>query len=184
MKLAVTGTAGLGKSTLSRRLAEKYQLELIEEGFNILNAAKDRKDLIQLLQQILNRKATLEANAERFVTDRCPIDLIHNWIGRRLHKIDPHLSANFINNCIQECRKYDFIVILPWNSFKFQQATEGLFRNTDNFELLRNQSNLIGYTHLWIRKEKIIQVSQTANKLEDRINVIETVIQQRRPDLL
>ena len=122
--------------------------------------------------------------SERFVTDRCPIDLVHNWLNYRLHRIDLEASEAFVRRSIEECRKYDFVVVMPCNSIELKQEEGELPRNMNPVSQLRNHSNLLGYTHIWIEKNKIIEIPREVRSIEERVSWLDSVIRAKRPDLL
>lgn len=184
MKIAISGTAGTGKSTLSKALAAKLNLVHIDENYAPLNDARLKGDFPPRLTQILHHKRTLENTAVNFVTDRCAIDLLHTWLNQSGHKINPQLTAQFFKECRQQIQTYDFVLITPWNSFKLVQNDAVVPREMDIMEQLRHHASIMGHTHLWLQKTRIIEIPQSMANIDERIDFVLATIKKRRPELL
>ena len=179
MKIAITGSACIGKSTLALKLAEKLEVGLIKENYQSLENVKSMDDFAEKLIYIQQQKL-LQEDQGSFVSDRCPIDLMHLWLYHEFHLIQSE-SDTFIQSCIQQVRQYDFIIIPPWNSFKLEQNAQGT-RVINSLTQLRNHATLVGYTHMFCRPKSIIEIPQSVNTCEERVNLIIAVIKQRRPE--
>src|SRR5690606_7187586 len=117
-----------GKTTLAKAISEKLGIHYIEEHFddhidrrNIQTKAP--KQWGEELVGILNAKIQIEDSLEGFVSDRCPLDLLHFWCHYRLEaKFSQKTNQRFFNKCIKRARSYDFIVFPPWGSFPMEQV--------------------------------------------------------------
>lgn len=178
MKIAISGSGGIGKSTLSKNLANKFNIALIEENYAALNASDDQKAPHQKLFQIFETKLVLENEHSSFVTDRCPLDLMNTWLSRGLHTRNVP-SAKFIRQCTEHCSRYDFVIIPPWNSFPLEQATQSLPRNMNKLGQMRQHASILGLAHIWIDPEKIIEIPKSMNELEERIKYVSSIIQSK-----
>jgi adenylate kinase family enzyme len=183
MRIAITGSAGIGKSTLAKALSEKYNLTLINEHYTAIKQVQYKSEYTRILTQIFQEKAAMEARVEKFVTDRCPIDLIKICINQELYLIDRPFVEGFVQQCVQALRQYDFVVVLPWNSFPLTQA-EDMCRNMDSLQQLHSQAQMVGFTHMWINKMKVLEIPQTMNQHEQRLDAIDRAIRQLRPELI
>ena len=79
MKIAVSGSAGVGKTTFSRQLAEDLNVSHIAEGYDEFydesgHVIQPHKRLAEAMVTLANKKFALEKRAGRFVSDRCPVD--------------------------------------------------------------------------------------------------------------
>jgi hypothetical protein len=184
MKIAISGSAGTGKSTFSKALAAKLNLTHIAENYDPLNDARIKGDFPPRLTAIFHQKRTLENNAISFVTDRCPIDLLHTWLNQSCHKINPQLTAQFLRDCQQQTRAYDFVILTPWNSFKLIQNDATVMREMDIMEQLRHHASIVGHAHLWLPKTRIIEIPQNISDINERLDFVLTTIKKRRPELL
>ena len=185
MKIAISGTAGIGKSTLAMALAEKYNIALIEEGYQVFKDSKQGQNGLDVLQDIFSKKSAEELDAgESCVSDRSPLDLMHICLKMKSYKTERKAANSFIQSCIKAAQNFDFIVLLPWGSFEPQQFNNTqMSRNTDILDLLTNHSSIVGYTHMFVPARRIIELPRRANKLEQRIDMIDKQISRRRPDL-
>lgn len=185
MKIAVSGTAGTGKSTFARVLAEKYALTYIDEGYSSLLGLDKDQLIIDKLEDIFIDKSKAELNANGgFVSDRCPIDLIHLCIKNKIHIIDGQKASRFIGKSIQAMKTYDFIIIPPWNSIKLEKSNGGqLNRNMNPLIQMSNHSNITGYVHMFVRGAKIIELPRSLSEIEQRVEYADKLIRKRRPDL-
>ena len=184
MKIAITGTSGTGKSTLTHALAQQLGLIAIDEHYEPLFDTKVKSDFPPRLSRILENKHQLEVSANNFVVDRLPLDLIHIWLNQSGHKINPALTRAFLERCIRLTSGYDFVVVTPWNSIPLLPTGNLLPRNMDILEQLRNHASLVGHVHMWVEKTRIIEIPQSMTRLDDRINFIIAQIKKRRPGLL
>lgn len=184
MKIAISGSAGTGKSTLCRMLSTELGLTHIDENYEPVYDARLKGDFPPRILKILNHKRTLENNAHRFVSDRCPLDLMHMWLNQTCHKIAPKLTNTFFDECRQQIHTYDFVILTPWNSFKLVQNTSALPREMNIMEQLRNHAGIVGQTHLWVAKARIIEIPSSINSIDERTSFVIATIKKRRPELL
>ena len=184
MKIAISGSTGTGKSTLAAALAEKLSIPLIEENYQPLYDARVKGDFPPRLLTILRNKHTLEKAHSDFVTDRCPIDLMHLWLNQSGHKISRPLTNQFFELALPQLQIYDFVIIPPWNSIQLQQSTEALPRDLDIIEQLRHHASILGHAYMWAPKIKIIEIPQPITSLEARVDFVLEQIKKRRPELL
>ena len=179
MKIAVSGTAGVGKTVLSSALAPLLELKYIAENYEPLfdNAGSfnsSPENLIQAIYQVLDNKHKIEVEAVNFITDRCPVDLFHMWMTKGLDK-DEAATAEFFAHCLQQTRNYDFILLPAWGSLKLQQK-EGQknrqVRVMNAWTQLRNHASITGYIHLWVPPIRIIQLPMSLSDHDQRVRFV------------
>lgn len=159
-RIAMCGSAGVGKSTLGRRIADALGLPYLDEtmrdrlaaGLDIHTLDHDgmRDLLVELWQEQRDREA---ACPEGFVTDRSPIDYATFWLHYHLHH-DREATESWMSETLAELPRFDAVVLLPWGvlplvddgvrstnrwaQFMFQGMVEAMAtRSADDAQLLR-----------------------------------------------
>jgi nicotinamide riboside kinase len=119
-RLALSGSAGTGKSTLGRALAARLDVPYLPEGMRLrIEAGLDlhaisHAGLRDLLLDLWQEQRAWEAEAEAcgFVADRSSVDFAAFWLHYRFGE-DPSAAA-FCGETLDHARRYDQIVLLPW----------------------------------------------------------------------
>lgn len=178
LKIAFSGSAGIGKSTLARAVADCLTLPLIDEHFDEFIDRTDIKNKTARqygdeFVAILRHKSMLEAQYPGFVSDRCPIDLLHFWSFYRLGaSLSAETNRRFLNSCIKGIRAYDFVVLPPWNGIPLVQLGEDrpkAKRNMNGYIQLKHHASIVGFTHMWVDKPKIIEIPQMVREHQQRV---------------
>lgn len=122
-RLALSGSAGTGKSTLGRALAERWGVPYLPEGMRRrLEAGLDlhRLDhfgLQALVAELWEEQRAAEdaavAAAGGFVADRSSVDFAAFWLHYRFTD-DQEATAAFLGHTLGRAAAYDAIVLLPW----------------------------------------------------------------------
>lgn len=179
MKIAVSGSAGTGKSTLCQVLAERLGVASIAENFGPLRGARLKGDFVPKITEIMQKKHALEAAEDHFVSDRCALDLLHIWLIQSCHVIAPEQTAVMLSQCIEQVSGYDYLVLTPWNSFKLEQKPGSLIRNMNPMEQLRFHAAIVGQAHIWMPKQKIIEVPRSMADVNQRVDYVLEEIDRR-----
>lgn len=124
-RVALSGSAGVGKSTLGAALARDLDLPFIPEGMRsrleggLMLHRLSREELRALVHALWEEQAALEAQAIAsyggFVADRGSVDyaafyLHYGFIGPE------DGTAEFLGQCIAHAQDYSRTVVLPWGS--------------------------------------------------------------------
>ena len=150
MRIAITGSAGTGKSTLAAALGERLGAPVVPEGMReyLERTGIDLHDvgpdgLRRLVLALWEERLPLES-APSFVADRCSVDFAAFWLFYRFDH-SPDTSARQATWAAHAAR-YDRVVVLPfggislvgdgirtanqWTQLHFQLLLEGLLRRT------------------------------------------------------
>lgn len=119
IRIGITGTHGVGKSTLAQDLAEKLGLPLISERARVVavrmgirssdELVKDRR-LAQTFQlAVLSEQIAAEAHNPSFISGRTVLDCLAYW---KLYGLDNSAVAHaYSRRCL--IRPYDVVVYIP-----------------------------------------------------------------------
>jgi|GEM_PF-817980 len=124
MRIGITGSHGVGKTTLAQALSDALNLPLIQEQARVV-----ARDLgIKTLDEIKNDKfrfreyqclvpayqiAAEKSNPAGFVSDRTTIDCAAYWLKWHAHNWPSGLNNNYYDICMANVKYYDLIVYVP-----------------------------------------------------------------------
>ena len=148
LRIALSGSAGTGKTTLGRRLADELGLPFIEEGMRRRLEAGlrlhefgpgDYEDLIcDLWAEQREQERALAATG--FVADRSVYDFAAFWLHYGF-MADRERTERTLPALLEEGRHYDRVLLLPWGVIPLEH--DGV-RSTDRWTQLRFQSIVEG----------------------------------------
>ncbi|MSP57086.1 MAG: hypothetical protein EXR69_16035 [Myxococcales bacterium] len=125
-RIALSGSAGTGKTTLGKRLAAELGLPYVPEGMRAYLEGNG-PDLHSLgrdgLRALVLRLWDEQMEAERvavqdhggFVVDRCAVDFSAFWIYYGYAADDPETRRLFAET--QAPTRYDSVWLFPWGAF-------------------------------------------------------------------
>ena len=175
MRIAVSGSAGSGKTSLVESLSNKLNLKIIPEHYDEFFDEQGRhlkppKRLMQKIDKVLDIKHKQELDAGIFIVDRCPIDLFNLWMTRGFHSSKRH-TDEFQKKCIKYLKKYDAVILLPWGDIPLKQIDQkGSRRKRVMMPWIqfRHHSTIIGIAMQWVPLKKIIAVPKGLDGIEQR----------------
>jgi predicted ATPase len=119
-RIALSGSAGTGKTSLASRLAASLALPLSEDPVRRVLAEQRYRDLdavarAALAEEVLRLRVDGEADLTSFVADGSTVELASFW----LRWVTPDLadgarSRQFLDRCRAHAARYTWLVILPF----------------------------------------------------------------------
>ncbi|MGQ0552220.1 MAG: histidine phosphatase family protein [Planctomycetota bacterium] len=181
LRLAVSGSAGTGKTTLGRRLAADLGVPYLEEGMrrrierglqlHLLSPA----EVSIILRELWNEQREREeaASATGFVADRCSADYAAFWIHYGLHHLSPSaaeaaVTEDWIASCLQRLDRYDRVLLFPWGALPLRE--DGV-RSTNRWTQFQYQSVLETMLRRHAPSGLVLPVS-TSDDLELRLRFV------------
>ena len=166
MKIALSGSAGTGKTTLARALSQELALPYFEEGMrSLLEGGLDLHSLNieqhrQLMRDMWSAQEAQELGAvEGFVADRSSLDYAAFWLHYGLYE-DREASDEFMAAMQAYAESYDHVVLLPWGVIQLQD--DGV-RTTNRWIQLRYQGILETCLKRFLPPAKLLVVPETGD---------------------
>ena len=145
-RIAVSGSAGTGKTTLAKAAAAELGVPYLPEGMReYLEATGDNlhdlgfEGLRSLVLRLWDERQELEARHASFVADRASYDFAAFWLFYGFAKEDAD-TVRLLDETLRSTR-YDAVYILPWGSIPL--VADGV-RSTNRFAQLQTQALIAG----------------------------------------
>ncbi len=179
MKIAVSGSVGIGKTTLVNQLAEQLELAVVEEFYEEYFGGKSKfnstfEEAAGVFRQVLEFKHNKEEEYQSFITDRCPVDLMNLWLKRGLQRGNTD-SRSFYEKCRAFSLDYDFIIFLPWDVIPLKQLDDvgkSRRRILNSWTQLDNQACMLGLAYSWLGDNRIIQLPASELDTQQRVDFV------------
>lgn len=159
IRLAISGSAGTGKTTLAMDLAGRLELPYLEEGFrkrreagldlHNLSPTETRALLTELYEEAIGE---VKACGEGFVQDRCPLDFLAFWLHYGFWS-EQEESHELYSRAQADLKFYDTIIVLPWGAIELE--FDGI-RSTNRWLQLKYQSLFEGLAHRLAPDNKLL----------------------------
>ena len=172
-RIAVTGSAGVGKSTLARAVSDRLGVPLVDEGMRRrLEAGLDlralgrdglRDLLLELFAEMMADTQAATAEAGGFVADRASLDVAAFWLYYGFGH-DAAATADLISRVRDTVELYDLIVILPWGALPLQ---DDRIRTANPWLQLHYHAVIDGLLARWAARTLAIPAQCVA--LDDRV---------------
>jgi hypothetical protein len=179
MKIAVSGSAGIGKSTLARALADALGIPYIPEHYENLFALPDALNsppqiLAREFNRVLDFKISEEDRLGSFVVDRTPADLLNLAMRTRLVYL-PEGAKALYERCRTHTAAYDLIIIPPWGVVPLRGSDDGdgqALRVLNPWLQLINHAAISGLVRLFAGDEKVLFLPDNPANIDDWLSVV------------
>jgi predicted ATPase len=170
-RIVFSGSAGTGKTTLARAVADRLGLPYIEEGIRprveaglklYLLDESQRRDLIRELWE--EQHAAQEAAGHGFVADRSAVDYAAFWLHYGLTD-EQEETRTFLAEMERAARAESRVVLCPWGVLPLE--ADGV-RSTNPWLQLRYQALVEGMHGRMTDTERLVRVP-ASDDLEARL---------------
>ena len=178
MRIAISGSAGIGKSSLAKALADRLGLSLITENYEAVfdksNKLNSPEQLATVIMQIFSSKQQLEEQYGNFVTDRCPVDLFHFWMKMGLW-VRKEETDRLYNIAVQQVVQYDLLVVPPHGVFEVgtdHEAGDSRKRASNRYVQMYNHASIIGLAILWVPANHLLFLPNVKQSIDERVEEV------------
>jgi len=174
LRIALSGSAGTGKTTLGRALADQLGIPFIEEGMRARLEkgldihTLDVRGLRSLVRELwLEQREAQEAAGEAFIVDRSSLDYAAFWLHYNLY--EEHAQTDeFFAELRASTEHYDRILLFPWGALPIE--ADGV-RATNQWLQLRFQTILEGLLDRYAAGAQVSRVP-AASDFDERLRVV------------
>lgn len=190
-KIAITGTSGIGKTTLAKALADKYEIEYIPEEWNgLLQALKEYKtesevslkshklnEFIDALNDWVKKRHHMSCQENGFVMDRCIFDILKLAIHEPVFAKQSASINKLIQKSVAYSKRIDCIIVPPLSSWMGNAVVNesGLKRNNNLQHKIYSQSLTIGLLEQFSSAKKIY-LNYESQTIDQRLEAIDRYI--------
>jgi len=156
-RIGLTGSAGVGKTTLALTLAATLDVPAVEEpmrarlraGFSLHSLSRDEHRAL-----LDDDAAGLEAlpEADGFVADRTPLDYAAFWLCAGYAADDPAGTGALVQRAAAAVARWDLVVVLPWGAFPVED--DG-YRYPNPWHQLHVQTVMEGLCRRYVPAERL-----------------------------
>jgi broad specificity phosphatase PhoE/nicotinamide riboside kinase len=172
-RIAISGSAGTGKTTLGRALAAELGVPFVEEGMRRRLEQGFRphgygaREWAALMRDLwAEHRAAEDAATAGCVSDRSSLDFAAFWLHYGLHE-DVEATEEFVGAMRAHARRYERIVLLPWGALPL--VDDGV-RSTNRWTQLRFHGILEGLLAR-MAPERVVRI-EGASGLRERIAAV------------
>lgn len=121
-RIGVTGSAGVGKTTLSLTLGATLGAPVLHEamrarleaGFSLAGLSREEHQRLLLADAADLAAMTAAADIDGCVADRTPLDFLAFWFCNGYGADSPAETTMFVQQAAASLHNFDLILVLPW----------------------------------------------------------------------
>ena len=121
MRVAITGSAGTGKTTVAKALAARADVAFVADGLRrriedgLVFGRLDRDQLKDLFEELYESTSRIAAARMRggAISDRCCLDFLVLWLYHGLGD-DVSRTAGLAHRAFRDLSEYGAVVVMPW----------------------------------------------------------------------
>ena len=161
------GSAGVGKTTLAKQLAQDLSLPYIPElirarvskGLNIadLSYPELQNLILELWEEQIHEEEKALNRAGGFVSDRSSMDYAAFWLH---YGFTGPQTSSFLAACTARLPFYDRIVLLPWGVIPLKK--DGV-RSVNEYVQLRYQALLEGLLYQNLSENRLLKMGNLSD---------------------
>jgi len=185
-RVALSGSAGIGKTTLARALAARWDVAYVDEGMrrrlegglDLHSLTRDRhRDLLRALaEETHDSTETAIAASGGVVSDRSPIDALAFWLHYGFVHDPQEATAEVVALQRARCNLFDAILLLPWGAFPLQ--SDGI-RSSNPWLQLQFHALVSGLARQFLPSGLLLELPAEIDGLEARIAWTEAQLAER-----
>ncbi len=175
-RIAISGSAGVGKSTLARALAAELGVPYLPEGMReyLEGGGPDlhqlgHEGIRALVLRLWNERREAEARAASgFVADRSSYDFASFWLFYLFAEpADPVTEAYFAETMSPD--RYDLVALLPWGCLPIE--ADGV-RNTNPWVQLHTHFLIDGMVRRCAPRVHAVQATDLRGRLAEMVALV------------
>lgn len=178
--IAISGSAGVGKTTLGRTVAEARGVPFIEEGMrrrieagldlHTLDIDQYHDLLVELHDEMWADMVAARAERGGFVCDRSPVDVFAFWLYYGFGAREDETAALY-QRVQDELSDVDLVVMLPWGTIPLE--ADGV-RSPNPWQQLHFQCLVEGLSRQLVDAQRLVVVPDDMTALGARIDWLHT----------
>lgn len=181
-KIAISGTSGVGKTTLAKYISEKYNIPFVTMSTKPLwdklgitshedilkRSAEDKHWALQFQDLILDERERLDKENNTYVTDRGPIDNIVYFLLQCSQYVTELNTHSYIQRCLELQKNITHQIILPFteevvleqdnkriSNPYYQMTVDSVFSQVYRRYIGKNNKTLLILEWDWEKRKKI-----------------------------
>ncbi len=137
LRIGISGAQGVGKTTLARELASRFNWMLLEEQFRFMQPKESSTTEMFTPKcplsagrshwNLLNTQVLKENDLQRFIADRTTVDIAAYWLKWHAPSFSSRENLRYYRRCQKQAKQYDLVFYLP---VEFALTADG-FRSMD-----------------------------------------------------